>query len=305
MNDKRGKNTAASIRDRLLVLARERREDFQLLLTQYGLERLLYRLSQSGYRDRFILKGPMLLELWGDEPHRATRDVDFLAFGDNSEAGLQEVFRKLCSIPVEDDGLTLIADSVQVEVIRDVTEYGGIRVRLFGDLAGARVPIQADIGFGDAVTPEAQEIEYPTLLGNPAPYLRAYPRETVVAEKFQALVNLGTANSRMKDFYDLWVIAREFDFDGETLSGAIRNTFSRRRTPLLEQTPSGLSAEFHEDAQKNNQWNAFLRKGNLAANPPSLTEVCGFLERFLLPPTQAARQEHEFMAKWEAGGPWH
>lgn len=150
-----------------------------------------------------------------------------------------------------------------------------------------------------------REIEYPTLLGNPAPYLRAYPRETVVAEKYQALVNLGMANSRMKDFYDLWVIAREFDFDGETLSDAIRNTFSRRRTPLPEHTPSGLNAEFHEDTQKNNQWNAFLRKGALAANPPSLTEVCGLLERFLLPPTQAALQEHEFMAKWEAGGPWH
>jgi hypothetical protein len=247
----------------------------------------------------------MLFVLWGDQPHRATRDVDFLAFGDNSEAGLQEIFRELCHITVEDDGLTLMADSVQVEVIRDATEYGGIRVRLFGDLASARVPIQADIGFGDAVTPEAREIEYPTLLGNPAPYLRAYPRETVVAEKYQALVNLGMANSRMKDFYDLWVIAREFDFDGETLSEAIRNTFSRRQTPLPKHTPSGLSAEFHEDVQKNNQWNAFLRKGALAAYPPSLTEVCGLLERFLLPPTQAALQEREFMAKWEAGGPWH
>ena len=177
-------------------------------------------------------------------------------------------------------------------------------MRLFGDLAGARIPIQADIGFGDAVTPEAREIEYPTLLGNPTPYLRAYPRETVVAEKYQALVNLGMANSRMKEFYDLWVMAREFGFDGETLSEAIRNTFSRRQTPLPKRTPSGLSAEFHEDAQKNNQWNAFLRKGNLATYPPSLTKVCGLLERFLLPPTQAVLQEHEFMAKWEAGGPW-
>lgn len=305
MNDKRAKNMAASVRDRLLALARERREDFQLLLTKYGLERLLYRLSQSAYRDRFILKGAMLFVLWGDQPHRPTRDVDFLAFGDSSEAGLKAIFRDLCNVTVEDDGLTLIADSIQVEVIRDETEYGGIRVKLFGDLAGARVPIQADIGFGDTVTPEANEIEYPTLLGNPAPHLRAYPRETVVAEKYQALVNLGMANSRMKDFYDLWVIARKFDFNGKTLSEAIRNTFLRRRTPLPEHTPSGLSAEFHEDAQKNNQWNAFLHRSAFAANRPSLTEICGLLERFLLPPTQAALQEHEFMAKWEAGGPWH
>jgi hypothetical protein len=165
MNDKRGNNTAASVRDRLLALARERGEDFQLLLTQYGLERLLYRLSQSNYRERFILKGAMLFILWSDQPHRPTRDVDFLGFGDSSEPGLQKIFRELCNLPVDDDGLTLMADSVQVEVI---PEYGGIRVRLFGDLAGARVTIQADIGFGDAVTPEAMEIKYPTLLGNPA-----------------------------------------------------------------------------------------------------------------------------------------
>jgi len=305
MNNKRGKNTAASVRDRLLALARERGEDFQLLLTQYGLERLLYRLSQSSYRDRFILKGAMLFLLWGDQPHRPTRDVDFLGFGDSSEAGLQAIFRELCGIPVEDDGLTLIAESVQVETIRDETEYGGIRVRLFGDLAGARVPIQADIGFGDAVTPEAKEAEYPTLLGNPAPHLRVYPRETVVAEKYQALVNLGMANSRMKDFYDLWVIAREFDFDGQMLSEAIHNTFSCRQTPLPEHTPSGLSPGFYEDSRKNTQWNAFVRKGMLVTSPPSLTEICLFLETFLVPPTQALTQDRDFPAKWKPGGPWH
>ncbi|HHJ15619.1 MAG TPA: nucleotidyl transferase AbiEii/AbiGii toxin family protein [Gammaproteobacteria bacterium] len=305
MNNKRGKNTAASVRDRLLALSRERGEDFQLLLTQYGLERLLYRLSESSYQNCFVLKGAMLFLLWGDQPHRPTRDVDFLGFGDSDEAGLRAIFRELCDIPVEDDGLTLMADSVQVEVIRDQTEYGGLRVRLFGDLAGARVPIQADIGFGDAVTPKAKEIEYPTLLGNPAPHLKAYPRETVVAEKYQAVVHLGMANSRMKDFYDLWVIAREFDFDGLILSEAIRNTFSRRRTSLPEHTPSGLSPEFYEDAHKNNQWNAFIRKGMLLTAPPLLMEVCLLLETFLLPPTQALIQKMEFGAKWEPGGPWH
>ena len=304
MNDKRGKNLAASVRDRLLALARVRGEDFQLLLTQFGLERLLYRLSQSAYRDRFILKGAMLFELWGDQPHRPTRDVDFLALGDSSEAGLQAIFRDLCNVSVEDDGLTLIADSVQVEVIRNETEYGGIRVKLFGDLAGARVPIQADIGFGDDVTPEAQEIEYPTLLGNPAPHLRAYPRETVVAEKYQALVDLGIANSRMKDFYDLWVIARDFDFDGANLSDAIRNTFSRRQTPLPEHTPSGLSADFYEDSHKNIQWKAFLKKGMLVTAPPPLVDVCRFLETFLVPPTQAMTRGKTFIYKWEPGGPW-
>ena len=232
--------------------------------------------------------------LWSDQPHRPTRDVDFLGFGDSSEASLVAIFRDLCDIPVENDGLTLMAASVQVEVIRDETEYGGMRVRLFGDLAGARVPIQADIGFGDAVTPEAREIEYPTLLGNPAPHLKAYPRETVVAEKYQALVHLGMANSRMKDFYDLWVITRKFDFDGLILSEAIRNTFSRRHTSLPEHASPGLSPEFHEDVQKNTQWNAFIRKGIHVTSPPSLTEVCLFLETFLLPPTQALIKSQDF-----------
>jgi predicted nucleotidyltransferase component of viral defense system len=305
MNDQRGKNTAASVRDRLLALARERGEDFQLLLTQYGLERLLYRLAQSAYKDRFILKGAMLFMLWGDQPHRPTRDVDFLGLGDTSEASLQAIFRDLCDVDVKDDGLTLMADSVRVEMIRDETEYGGIRVRLIGDLAGARVPIQADIGFGDAVTPEATEVEYPTLLTNPAPRLKVYPRETVVAEKYQALVHLGLANSRMKDFYDLWIIAREFDFDGQTLSDAIRNTFSRRRTALPDHAPSGLRPEFYEDAHRTNQWTAFIRKGLLVTTPPSLTEVCLLLQAFLLPPMEALVRGEAFGAKWDPGGPWH
>ncbi|MGK7345738.1 MAG: nucleotidyl transferase AbiEii/AbiGii toxin family protein [Candidatus Nitrospinota bacterium M3_3B_026] len=304
MNDKRGKNIAASVRDRLLALARERREDFQLILTQYGLERLLYRLSQSDYRSRFILKGAMLFMLWGESTHRPTRDVDFLGLGDSGEEGLQVIFRELCDMPVENDGLTFVANSVQVELIRDETEYGGIRVKLFGKLAGAQLPIQADIGFGDAVTPEAREIEYPTLLDYPAPHLRAYPRETVVAEKYHALVNLWLANSRMKDFYDLWIIASEFDFYGLTLSQAIRNTFSRRRTHLPEHIPSGLTPEFYNDAQKNIQWNAFLRKGALVTTPPSLADICRLLETFLIPPTQALIRSQDFTAEWKPGGPW-
>jgi predicted nucleotidyltransferase component of viral defense system len=306
MTVNRDTNTAASVRDRLLELARQRNEDFQLILTRYGLERLLYRLSQSEYHDRFILKGAMLFTLWGDQAHRQTRDVDFLGFGDSDEATLQETFRTLCKVPVEDDGLLFLADSVQVERIRDATEYGGTRVTLLGNLAGARIPIQADIGFGDVVTPEPEQIEYPTLLEYPAPCLRAYPRETVVAEKYQALVNLGIANSRMKDFYDLWMLAHQFDFDGLTLSEAIRNTFARRQTILQKQTPSGLSSTFYSDKQKNLQWNAFLGKGMLlsSSTAPSLGEVCNLLETFLMPPTQALENNQTFTGQWQPGGPW-
>ncbi len=305
MNDGRGKNMAVSVRDRLLNLARERGEDFQLILTRYGLERLLYRLGKSEYRDLFVLKGAMLFMLWGDQSHRPTRDVDFLGFGDSSETGLRTVFRELCEIPVEDDGLTLIADSIKIDAIRDDTEYGGMRVKLLGDLAGARIPIQADIGFGDAVTPDPRSIEYPTLLDSPAPNLMAYPFETVVAEKFQALVNLGMANSRMKDFYDLWIISRGFNFNGLTLSKAIGNTFSRRQTSLPEHVPLGLSPEFYDDSHKTTQWNAFVHKGMLADSPPTLKDICLFLEAFLSPPTQALVRDEEFLANWEPGGPWH
>ncbi|QYZ67788.1 MAG: nucleotidyl transferase AbiEii/AbiGii toxin family protein [Gammaproteobacteria bacterium (ex Lamellibrachia satsuma)] len=306
MIGKRGRNTAASVRDRLLELARQRGEEFQLILTRYGLERLLYRLSQSEYRNRFILKGAMLFTLWDDQMHRPTRDVDFLGFGDSGEAALREIFRNLCNLPVEDDGLVFLADSVGVESILDAAEYGGTRVVLLGELAGARIPIQADIGFGDAVTPEPEEVEYPTLLGYPMPRLWVYPRETVVAEKYQALVNLGMANSRMKDFYDLWIMAHQFEFDGLILSEAICNTFVRRQTPLPKQTPSGLNSTFYDDKQKNLQWNAFLSKGMLlsTSTPPSIEEVCHLLETFLMQPTQALKDDQAFTGQWPPGGPW-
>lgn len=307
MTSNRRKNIAASIRDRLLELARRRGEDFQLILTRYGLERLLYRLSQSEYRDRFILKGAMLFTLWDDQAYRATRDVDFLGFGDSSEDAVRDAFRALCSTAVADDGLVLHADSVRVDPIRDVTEYGVMRVTLRGELAGARIPIQADIGFGDAVTPEPEHVEYPTLLGSPAPLLLAYPRETVVAEKYQALVYLGMANSRMKDFYDLWVMAQRLDFDGAMLSEAINNTFARRETRLPEKTPSGLSPEFHDDHQKNQQWDAFLRTGMLLSLSvsPSLEQVCQVLEKFLMPPTTELIHGRAFSKQWQPSGPWN
>jgi predicted nucleotidyltransferase component of viral defense system len=298
------KNPAASARDRLLVLARERGEDFQLLLTRYGLERLLYRLTHSPHYDRFVLKGAMLFILWSGNPHRPTRDVDFLGSGDSNEAALLKVFRDLCAMPDQEDGVTFDPETVRIAPIRDDTEYGGMRVTLIGRLAGARIPIQADIGFGDAVTPKAVEMEYPTLLGGPAPRLWTYPRETVIAEKYQALVTLGMANSRMKDFYDLWVMARDFEFQGESLATAIGNTFARRRTELPESTPTGLGSTFAGDQQKNIQWKAFLSQVSGDGKEPTLSEVCVRLAEFLGPPTGAARRAVRFDATWREGGPW-
>jgi len=297
---------AASIRARLLARARAHGEEFQLVLTRYGLERLMYRLSRSPHRDRFVLKGAMLFLLWDDQPHRPTRDVDFLGIGDASESALWTVFREVCTESVEEDGVVFDPDSVRVQPIRDASEYGGMRVTLSGSLAGARIPIQVDIGVGDAVTPEPEDVCYPVLLNGPAPRLQSYPRETVVAEKYQAIVALGIANSRMKDYYDLWIMGSRHPFDGNTLARALGNTFERRRTPLPETTPTGLSPEFSEDRQKNAQWRAFV--GRTIDAPveelPSLLEVCRQLATFLGPPTRAAREESQWNGHWPPGGPW-
>lgn len=268
------------------------------MLTRYGLERLLYRLGRSPYRDRFVLKGAMLFSLWGGEMYRATRDVDFLGFGKSSVKELEKVFRDLCVVPVEDDGLVFRTDSVVAEPIRDAMDYGGIRVTLEARLAQARIPIQADIGFGDAITPAAEEIDYPTLLDAPAPKVQAYPRETVVAEKYEATVRLGIANSRMKDFYDLWAMARTFDFDGELLCAAIRKTFERRKTDLPKTAPTAFTPEFYEDKTKQTQWQAFLGKGLAAKESLPLAEVTTMLRSFLMPPTEALVSGKEFRVRW-------
>jgi Nucleotidyl transferase AbiEii toxin, Type IV TA system len=304
MSKKVVKNVAASVRERLRQLADKQNEDFQLMLTRYGLERLLYRLGQSPYRDQFILKGAMLFSFWGNEAYRATRDADFLGFGESSAGHLAQLFRELCTVPVKDDGLVFIQETVQAEPIRDDMEYGGIRVTMQASLAQARIHIQADIGFGDAITPEPTSIDYPTLLDGPAPRIRAYPRETVVAEKYEAMVKLGIANSRMKDFYDLWMLAQRFEFAGATLSQAIGNTFQRRQTSLPGNVPLALTVEFYEDDQKKTQWDAFLKKGRLTKPKTSLADICSLIRTFLMPPTQAITKGQSFKQRWSPGGPW-
>ena len=228
--------------------AREEKEDFGLVLTRYGLERLLYRLSQSQYREQFVLKGAMLFQLWSGHPHRPTRDLDLLGHGDPDPGRFQEILREICQQDVVNDGLMFHADSVHADPMKADEEYQGLRLKLQATLESARIPIQIDIGFGDAVSPGSDEITYPTLLDFPAPTLRAYPRETVVAEKFQAMVMLGIANSRMKDFYDIWTLSRQFEFSGSVLCSALRATFERRTTVLPEKLPSALTSEFTEDS---------------------------------------------------------
>jgi predicted nucleotidyltransferase component of viral defense system len=287
-----------------LNLARAQQEDFGLVLTRYALERLLYRLSRSAHGSLFVLKGALLFQVWGGPAHRPTRDLDLLCQGESTISRFESIFRDICRQNVEGDGLEFRAETVQGERIREDEEYQGVWLHCEARLAGARIPLQIDLGFGDAITPAAVPITYPVLLDFPAPALRAYPRETVIAEKFQAMVMLGKTNSRMKDFYDLWVLARRFAFEGTALGPAIQATFQRRRTDLPSQLPVALSPAFLEDEGKQTQWRAFLRKSKLDVAEADLERIAAVLRDFLMPPTAALIAGRPFALVWPVGGPW-
>lgn len=284
---KQPRDIGASVRARLLTLAREKGQAFDLLLTRYATERLLYRLSTTPYRDRFVLKGAMLMTTWFDDPHRPTRDVDFLGYGDPAPEPMLVVFKEICAIE-ENDGILFDVDALRVELIRKELEYGGLRLRTTARLAGARITVVIDIGFGDAVEPGVEEINLPVLLDLPVPRLRAYARETVVAEKFQAMVLFGVANTRMKDYYDIWILSRRYVFDAERLSRAIAATFERRRTAIPQDLPDALTTAFSTDATKQRQWEAFAK--DLSAEVLSLEVIVADLASFLMPHARQALQ---------------
>jgi predicted nucleotidyltransferase component of viral defense system len=298
------RNLAASVRQRLFNLAQEKREDFGLVLTKYGLERFLYRLAQSQYRDQFVLKGALLFELWTDRPYRPTRDLDLEGQGENSIPRIKRLFSEIMSQVVEDDGLVFDPKSLRVARIKEEQEYEGLRVNFIARLERARIHMQVDVGFGDVIVPPPKEIQYPTMLTFPSPRLRAYPRETVVAEKLEALVKLGMANTRMKDFYDLWKLSNDFDFDGAPLTEAITATFKRRGTEVPSGRPLALTDEFSRDAQKTKQWQAFLKKSSLDHDQGSLHAVVADLTRFLIAPLRAVHGSQNFALTWPKGGPW-
>lgn len=268
----------ASIRQRLLNHARASGDEFQFVLDRFGVERLLYRLSISSYRDEFLLKGAMLFALWFDAPHRPTRDADFLGFGPPDAARLAGTIRELCAIQV-DDGLTYDVAALTVAEIREDAKYDGLRVSLRAHLGQAACMVQWDVGFGDAVTPSPQQVTLPTLLDDmPAPQLQVYPRETVFAEKLEALAVLGIANSRMKDYFDLLGLSQEGKMEEGTLARAIVATFNRRGTALPSGLPTGLSDAFAGDPLKRKQWGAFLSRNRLDA--PSLEQTVAELAAF-------------------------
>ncbi len=272
-------NVAASVRARLLNVAKAQGVDFNQVLVRFSLERILYRMTQSRHADRFLLKGALLFTLWYDMPHRATRDADLLGFGASDLASVAETFRDIAAVAV-DDGIAFDAASVTAEAIRKEAGYGGVRVIIAGELAKARCKTQIDVGFGDAVTPAPVDSVYPVLLDDlPAPKLRAYPTYTVVAEKLHAVALLGMTNSRMKDYFDLSVLLKRETLDTGLLAQAIKATFERRGMAVPDALPIGLSDEFAHDSSRQLLWLAFLKKNGL--NPEPLPAIVDQLQSAL------------------------
>jgi hypothetical protein len=298
------RNLVASVANRLLERARRVGEDYQYLLLRYAVERLMYRLSQSAHAEAFVVKGAMMFLVWAGSPYRPTKDLDLLAVESASIERLAEIFRELCAVKVVDDALVFLPESVTAEAIREDAAYQGVRVKLAARLGKIRLPLQVDIGFGDAITPKPQPAEFPPLLDFPAPRLRMYARETSIAEKFEAMVTLDMDNSRMKDFYDIWVLSREFEFEGATLGAAIRATFKRRRTELAAAAPVALTDEFATNPVKVLQWQAFVKRGRFKLVESNLAVVVGAARDFLMPVVTATASGGKFNAHWPKGGPW-
>ena len=299
------RNVSASVRQRLLNVARDKGVDFNRVLQRYAAERFLYRLSASGEVDRFTLKGAALFRVWDEQEPRPTRDVDFLAFGPEDHAAIRTALEAICGIPCPEDGVVFDSATIRIDNIRDEQQYSGLRVQIRGSLGQARLYLQVDLGFGDVITPEREEQDYPTLLDLPVPRLWTYPRETLVAEKLEAMVSLGIRNSRVKDLWDIACLARRFAFDGETLQTAIEETFRRRRTSFAGERPMALLPSYYEDTTREQQWQALQRQiGTATDGPARLVDAGEELRSFLGPVYNSLIEGRPFTQVWPAGGEW-
>ena len=296
----------ASLRSRLLAKARAEGTEFEFVLTRYACERFLYRLGVSPARDRWILKGATLLGLWMKEPYRATRDIDLLAAGPRDELETRSLIQQVCEVSCEEDGIVFDPSSLDVSEIREGQAYGGLRAKFVGRLGTARIPMQMDFGFGDVVTPGPEEQQLPTLVdGLPAPRIRAYPKATAVAEKFEAMVKLGEVNSRMKDFHDIWALSETFEFDGRELREAVERCFAQRGTVWTQQIPASLTPAFYGDANRQARWVAYGRSSGLLQAPPTDFGLVGSrMQEFLGPLRQSCMEGTPFVMAWPPGGPW-
>jgi hypothetical protein len=297
-------NLAASVAARLLNRAKETGDDYQALLTTYCLERFLYRLGISNRRERFVLKGAMLLRLWSDRPYRATRDLDFLRLGDGASQAIRDDLEAIVATAVPPDSIEFDAARITLEAIRAEDEYAGTRATLPARCGPARLVLQIDMGLGDAVWPPPDECTYPTLLDLPAPSLLAYPREVVVAEKLEAMVTLGDRNSRIKDFFDLHHLASGFHFDRATVGEAVRRTFARRQTPIPDDAPIALTRAYWDNPSRPAQVRAFVRRTRVAAREDFADDCSRILAAFLWPVLEDLRTNRAPSGTWQPGGPW-
>lgn len=296
------KNIAASVRQRLLNQAREGRRPFNELLQYYAIERFLYRLCKSSHAGEFILKGALMLRVWNSPELRPTKDIDVLGKTSNDEAAVVSQIKEILAVQVEDDGLIFDSNSIRTEQIAEDADYEGIRVRFGGTLGTAKINLQIDIGFGDVIHPKPEKLDFPTILNFPAPCLLCYSRESLIAEKFEAMVKLGSLNSRMKDFYDIWLLSRLFNFDSKDLAIAIRLTFERRETSLSTAIEA-FSKHFCESKQI--QWTAFRKRLHQEYVPDSFEEITTTVAKFLSPVVEAIVSGRQIKSKWTAPGPWN
>jgi hypothetical protein len=294
-------NVSASIHQRLLNIAKETGRPFNELLQYFAMERFLFRLSLSTHAPLFVLKGALLFRVWDTPDSRATRDIDFLAYVDNSPENIASIIREICTINDVDDGLSFDAESVTAQRIKEDADYEGVRVRFRGQLGNARIHMQVDVGFGDLIHPGAIQVDYPSLLDLAKPSLRSYTPETVIAEKSQAMVHLGSLNSRMKDFYDIWRLSRQFDFQGKTLQEAMQRTFNNRDTEFV--VFEDLTQELLESKDIKMQWLAFRRKVPVEA-PESFADIIEAISNFLAPVFATTIGGQIFEKRWKAPGPW-
>jgi predicted nucleotidyltransferase component of viral defense system len=296
------KNLPASIHERLSKQARTSGRPLNELLQYYAIERLLYRLAQSRYADQFVLKGALLFRVWGLPVFRPTRDIDLLGYTSNEVESLVAIVREVCIVVVPEDGVRFDPVSVKGERIKEDADYAGVRLRFSGLLGKTRLYLQIDVGFGDIVSPAPVVKPYPAILSMPVPELRSYPPESVVAEKLQAMIYLGSANSRMKDFYDLWILSENIEFDGEALQEAIRRTFEHRATDVPEYEPVAFSEKFV--GEKQGQWTAFLKASAITDVPEHLDMILTRLGEFILPVFKSILAGKEFTKTWKLSGPW-
>ena len=298
------KNIEASVRALLQNKAKETNRPFAEVLQYYGMERFLYRFSRSEYADKFILKGALMFTVWQVPQRRTTLDIDFSSTYGNQIATIEKVIRDVCKVSAAPDGLVFDSQAIKGQKIKEDADYEGVRVKFRGFLERARIAMQIDVGFGDIIYPKPKMIDYPVILDLPKPHLKGYPAESVVSEKFEAMVKLGLLNSRMKDFYDIWLMMRQFDFSGSNLAEALKRTFGHRKTDLPKAQPLFAEEIYDEKSDRQTLWKAFLRKGDIKNAPEKLRVTASEIEGFLTKPLDVINKRNGFNEEWKAPGPW-